>query len=233
MSIKHFLTLTAMIFIVASVFFKFQSTESLGSRLTLASTKPEVVAKSKVIVKPLKADVVVITPIKNRPLQAQVLNETPLQDKIEQDQEQEYISSALQLINSPQHEQRIEGLEALSTYQKPETEAVLAQLLVNDENAEVRNMAALNLGSFHKLLDSTLYDLMFALADTSKEVRFSALSTLENTLAGLEKASDNYQTIYAQLSLKASSKELPHDIGEAISKIVAQEALKLSTPSNI
>ena len=225
-----------MILIVVSVLFKFQSTDSLDAPLMLAPTKPDVVVKSEIIVEPqtsvYKADVERVAPINNKPLQARVLDETTLQDKIEQDQAQEYLNSALQLINSPQHEQRIEGLEFLSVYQKPETEAVFARLLVTDENAEVRNMAALNLGSFHTLLDSTLYDLILALADPSKEVRFSALSTLENTMTSLDKASTSYQNIYAQLSLKATSTELPQDIREAMSQIVNQDALKPSNPSN-
>ena len=77
-----------------------------------------------------------------------------------------------------------------------------------------------------------MYDLILALADPSKEVRFSALSTLENTMTSLDKASTSYQNIYAQLSLKATSTELPQDIREAMSQIVNQDALKPSNPSN-
>ncbi|MEY3788114.1 MAG: hypothetical protein RLZ75_2321 [Pseudomonadota bacterium] len=145
-----------------------------------------------------------------------------LQDEIQLEQEQ--ITTAIELINSTDNEERIEGIELLGAYPNPESEAILAQLLTNDEASNIRNVAALSLGAFEVLVDSTINDLISALADESEDVRFSALSTLENYMQGLEEVSDSRKTIHSQLTAKTLTSELPQDTRDALTDILSDES---------
>ena len=144
-----------------------------------------------------------------------------LEDEIQPEQEQ--ITTAMELINSADNEERIEGIELLGAYPNPESEAILTQLLTNDEASDIRNVAALSLGAFEVLLDSTINDLISALADESEDVRFSALSTLENYMLGLEEVSVSRKTIHSQLTAKTLSSELPQDTRDALTDILSDE----------
>lgn len=144
-----------------------------------------------------------------------------LEDEIQLEQEQ--ITTAMELINSADNEERIEGIELLGAYPNPESEAILTQLLTNDEASDIRNVAALSLGAFEVLLDSTINDLISALADESEDVRFSALSTLENYMLGLEEVSVSRKTIHSQLTAKTLSSELPQDTRDALTDILSDE----------
>ena len=144
-----------------------------------------------------------------------------LQDEIQLEQEQ--ITTAMELINSADNEERIEGIELLGAYPNPESEAILTQLLTNDEASDIRNVAALSLGAFEVLVDSTINDLILALADESEDVRFSALSTLENHMLGLEEVSDSRKRIHSQLTAKTLSSELPQDTRDALTDILSDD----------
>jgi len=144
-----------------------------------------------------------------------------LQDEIKLEEEQ--ITTAMELINSADNEERIEGIELLGAYPNPESEAILTQLLTNDEASDIRNVAALSLGTFEVLVDSTIHDLISALADESEDVRFSALSTLENHMLGLEEVSDSRKRIHSQLTAKTLSSELPQDTRDALTDILSDE----------
>ena len=130
----------------------------------------------------------------------------------------------MELINSADNEERIEGIELLGAYPNPESEAILTQLLTNEEASDIRNVAALSLGAFEVLVDSTINDLILALADESEDVRFSALSTLENYMLGLEEVSDSRKTIHSQLRAKTLSSELPQDTRDALTDILSDES---------
>jgi hypothetical protein len=145
-----------------------------------------------------------------------------LQDEIQLEQEQ--ITTAMELINSADNEERIEGIELLGAYPNPESEAILTQLLTNEEASDIRNVAALSLGAFEVLVDSTINDLISALADESEDVRFSALSTLENYMLGLEEVSNSRKTIHSQLTAKTLSSELPQDTRDALTDILSDES---------
>lgn len=144
-----------------------------------------------------------------------------LQDEIKLEQEQ--IATAMELINSADNEERIEGVELLGAYPNPETEVILAQLLVNDQAFDIRNVAALSLGAFEVLIDSTINDLMTALTDESEDVRLSSLSTLESYMLGLDEGSDSRKTIHAELTTKLSSNKLPQDTHDALAEILRDE----------
>ena len=73
------------------------------------------------------------------------------------------------------------------------------------------------------LVDSTINDLILALADESEDVRFSALSTLENYMLGLEEISDSRKTINSQLTAKTLSSELPQDMRDALTEILSDD----------
>lgn len=145
-----------------------------------------------------------------------------LQDEIKLEQEQ--ITTAMELINSADKEERIEGVELLGAYPNPESEAILTQLLTNDQASDIRNVAALSLGAFEVLVDSTINDLISALVDESEDVRFSALSTLENYMLGLEEVSVSRKTIHSQLTAKTLSSELPQDTRDALTDILSDES---------
>jgi hypothetical protein len=68
------------------------------------------------------------------------------------------------------------------------------------------------------------HDLISALADESEDVRFSALSTLENYMLGLEEVSNSRKTIHSQLTAKTLSSELPQDTRDALTDILSDES---------
>ncbi|MFN5745143.1 MAG: HEAT repeat domain-containing protein [Methylococcaceae bacterium] len=150
----------------------------------------------------------------------------PAPDEIEDEAqiEREQIAAAMALLYSTNNEERIEAVEQLGAYPSPETEATLSQLLTTDTNAEVRNAAALSLGSLDTPSDSTINGLVNALADQNEDVRFSALSTLEDFMLGLEEDAPNYKKIQGELKAKAASQGVPKDTREAISEILRDQA---------
>jgi exonuclease VII large subunit len=150
----------------------------------------------------------------------------PASDEVEDEAqiEREQIAAAMALLYSTNNEERIEAVEQLGAYPSPETEATLSQLLTTDTNAEVRNAAALSLGSLDTPSDSTINGLVNALADQNEDVRFSALSTLEDFMLGLEEDAPNYKKIREELKAKAAGQGVPKDTREAISEILRDQA---------
>lgn len=161
----------------------------------------------------------VITQQKSQPSKTQV--NVLLQEEIELEQEQTTL--ALELINSTDNEERTEGIEILSAYPKPEFEIILAQLLANDDEPDIRNVAALGLASFDVLSDASISDLMTALNDKSEDVRLNSWSTLDNYLMGLEEESHSRKMILSQLTTKLTNKEIPEDISETIKESLESE----------
>ena len=137
--------------------------------------------------------------------------------------EREQISAAMTQLNSSNDEERIEAVEQLGAYPTPETEATLGQLLIADANAEVRNAAALSLGSLEEPSDATIAALMSALEDQNEDVRFSALSTLEDFMLGQEEGSKNYQRIHDGLAMKANSSSMPQELRDSIKEILRDQ----------
>lgn len=161
----------------------------------------------------------VITQQKSQPSKTQV--NVLLQEEIELEQEQTTL--ALELINSTDNEDRTEGIEILSAYPKPEFEIILAQLLANDDEPDIRNVAALGLASFDVLSDASISDLMTALNDKSEDVRLNSWSTLDNYLMGLDEESHSRKMILSQLTAKLTNKEIPEDISETIKESLESE----------
>jgi HEAT repeat protein len=100
---------------------------------------------------------------------------------------------------------------------------ILAQLLITDNDPDVRNAAAQGLGAFDMPLDSTIADLVNALEDEAEEVRLSALSTLQGYLLSQEKDTESYKKIDLALKNKASSNNTPADIREAIDTFLKEQ----------
>lgn len=138
--------------------------------------------------------------------------------------EREQIAEALSHLSSQKEEERIEAVEQLGAYPSPDTEATLSQLLTTDSNPEVRNAAALSLGSLDVPSDSTLASLLTALDDQSEDVRFSALSTLEDFMLGQDEDSQTYKRIRSGLSAKVDSQSLSEDLKDSIKEVLKDPA---------
>jgi hypothetical protein len=148
----------------------------------------------------------------------------PPDEVMDDDQiEKEQIAEAMTQLGSSNDEERIEAVEQLGAYPSPETEATLGQLLTTDANAEVRNAAALSLGSLDEPSDATIAVLMSALEDQNEDVRFSSLSTLEDFMLGLEEDAPNHQRIQDGLKLKAASRSIPEDLKESINEVLKDQ----------
>lgn len=145
-------------------------------------------------------------------------------DEMAEDEEveREQISAAMTQLSSTNDEERIEAVEQLGAYPNPETEATLSQLLISDANAEVRNAAALGLGSLEEPSEATIAALLSALGDANEDVRFSALSTLEDFMLGQEDDSNQYRRIHDGLTAKAASQNLPQDLRDSINEIIRE-----------
>ena len=152
-------------------------------------------------------------------------------DEMAEDEEveKEQISAAMTQLSSTNDEERIEAVEQLGAYPNPETEATLGQLLITDANAEVRNAAALGLGSLEEPSEATIAALMSALDDANEDVRFSALSTLEDFMLGQEDDSSQYRRIHDGLTAKAASQSLPQDLRDSINEII-RDPQAIETP---
>lgn len=154
-------------------------------------------------------------------------------DEMAEDEEveREQISAAMTQLNSTNDEERIEAVEQLGAYPNPETEATLSHLLIADRNPEIRNAAALGLGSLEEPSEATIGALLSALDDANEDVRFSALSTLEDFMLGQEEDSNLYRRIHDSLSAKAASRGLPEDLRDSINEIIRDQQLG-DTPDN-
>jgi hypothetical protein len=137
--------------------------------------------------------------------------------------EKEQIAEAMAQLNNSNQEERVEAVEQLGAYPNPETEATLGQLLTTDASPEVRNAAALSLGSLDEPTEATVAALMAALEDQNEDVRFSALSTLEDYLLGQEEDSPNYRRIKDGLRLKAGSRSVPDELKESINEVLRDQ----------
>ena len=213
MPISRILLITLLIssIIVAAVFYNLESDHSedepTGSVTESApSPKPEAAPSPKA--PPLSMDEDSLSP-----------DEMADDDQIEKEQ----VAEAMTQLGSSNDEERIEAVEQLGAYPSPETEATLGQLLTTDANAEVRNAAALSLGSLDEPSDATIAALMSALEDQNEDVRFSALSTLEDFMLGLEEDAPNHQRIQDGLKLKAASRSVPEDLKESINEVLKDQ----------
>jgi HEAT repeat protein len=138
----------------------------------------------------------------------------------EEHSEQTQVYRATHLIDSSKEADRLEGVEMLGAYPTIDSEALLTKLLLNDTSSQVRNAAALSLGSVEEPLDSTIHDLLTALEDESEDVGLNALSILENYILGLEETSDRYQIVRFQLTDKAASNQLTQNIRDTINQVL-------------
>ena len=142
--------------------------------------------------------------------------------KDEDYRKQALIINSMELVKSAEDKERIEGVEQLVAYPSVESEMKLTQLLLTDSNSEVRNAAALSLVSIKSPSYATIDDLISALEDESKDVRFSALSTLQDYVLRQENNLEYGQKIQSELTYKIGNKNFPDDTRDAINEMLKE-----------
>lgn len=145
--------------------------------------------------------------------------------------EREQIAEAMKRLTSPTESERVEAVEQLGAYPNPQTEATLSQLLAGDSSADVRNAAALSLGSLEAPSTATVSTLLSGLKDQSEDVRFSSLSTLEDFMLSQEEESPLYQSIRTGLQDMGQSTGLPDDLRDSINEVLKDPNTQLA-PGN-
>jgi hypothetical protein len=193
------------------------------------TTPPEPPAETE---KPQTAKPAVPPAVKQKPAPTQNTAPTlpspmpPLDEsgsEYEEQTEEQQLATAREQLNSANPEQRIEGAEQLAAFPSKETEALLAQVLATDPEAEVRNAAVQSLGYVESPTDSTIDIVMAALEDRNEDVRTSALSTLEDFMVESGEDSKRYGKILAGLKAKAASRATPKDMREAIRDVLEDQ----------
>jgi HEAT repeat protein len=134
--------------------------------------------------------------------------------------EKSELARAQQLLASTNEYQRIEGLKLLGAYPSPVNEVILVGYLKSQENPKIRSTAALSLSTLGRPSASTIDTLLSTLEDSSEDVRFSALSTLEDYLIFAKQDSAINQRIREGLRVKLEAKRLQSDIQRDIDDIV-------------
>ena len=130
--------------------------------------------------------------------------------------------NSMELVRSAEDKERVEGVEQLVAYPSVEAEMIFTQLLLTDSNSEVRNAAALSLVSIKSPSYATIDDLISALEDESKDVRFSALSTLQDYVLRQENNLEYGQKIQSELTYKIGNKNFPDDTRDAINEMLKE-----------
>lgn len=137
-------------------------------------------------------------------------------DTEDKDSESEQLKLAKQLLESKKPSDRIEAAERLSAYPSLEMEAILLKVLSEDGNSDVRNAAAVGLGSLEDPSRASISGLLNAIDDSQENVRFSALSTLEDYLLGLDPQSQGFLAISNGLRSKLENRKLPTNLRASI-----------------
>jgi HEAT repeats len=221
MSISRILLITLLISsgIVALALFNLDSGTPEGDATEEASSE----ARSKPKADSPQAPNLQGTPQANAP----VLDTAAEDAEIEREQ----IAEAMKRLTSPTESERVEAVEQLGAYPNPQTEATLSQLLAGDSSADVRNAAALSLGSLEAPSPATVSTLLSGLKDQSEDVRFSSLSTLEDFMLSQEEESPLYQNIRTGLKDMAQSTGLPDDLRDSINEVLKDPNSQLA-PGN-
>lgn len=144
--------------------------------------------------------------------------------------EREQIQEAMKLLSSPTETERVEAVEQLGAYPNPQTEVTLTQILAGDSSADVRNAAALSLGSLENPSPATISTLMGGLKDASEDVRYSALSTLEDFLLSQEENTPLYLNIRNGLEAMSQTGGMPEDLKESIAEVLKGQVQPGSEP---
>jgi len=139
---------------------------------------------------------------------------------VDETNEKEEVARAQKLLTSNDDKQRIEGLELLGAYPSRVNEVILVWYLKSQENPEIKSTAAISLSTLETPTPATIDALLDALADSSEDVRFGALSTLEDFLTMEENNSSIHRHIRAGLKSRLQSKRLQADIAKDIDEIV-------------
>ena len=139
---------------------------------------------------------------------------------VEDTAEKSELARARQLRTSTKEQQRIEGLKLLGAYPSLVNEVILVGYLRSQENPKIRSTAALALSTLGKPSASTIDSLLSALDDSSEDVRFSALATLEDYLILVKQDPAAQQRIREGLRAKLQSNRLQADIQKDIDDIV-------------
>ena len=134
--------------------------------------------------------------------------------------EKKEMARAQQLIASTNEQHRIEGLKLLGAFPNPMNEVILVGYLRSQENPNIRSTAALALSTLGKPSASTIDTLLSTLEDSSEDVRFSALATLEDYLILVKQDPASQQRIRDGLRAKLQSNRLQADIQKDIDDIV-------------
>jgi hypothetical protein len=145
---------------------------------------------------------------------------TPTISDEESRNEKEQIALAMQLLASSNDHQRIEGLELLGAYPSPNSEAILVEFLKGEGSPEIRSTAATSLATMEIPSVSTIETLMNTLEDRSEDVRYGALSTLEDYLIMADKGSPIQQRIHSGFIKKFTGNNLSEDIRKDVQEII-------------
>lgn len=137
--------------------------------------------------------------------------------------ERQQVADALKKLTSALESDRIEAVEQLGAYPTPDTETTLTKVLATDTSADVRNAAALSLGSLEAPSAATLSTLLAAIKDPSDDVRFSALSTLEDFMLGQDEDAPIAKTIRGGLDALIQSNSLPDDLKDSIREVLRNQ----------
>jgi hypothetical protein len=134
--------------------------------------------------------------------------------------EKRELARAQQLLASTNEQHRIEGLKLLGAFPSPINEVILVRYLRSQENPKIRSTAALSLSTLGIPSASTIDTLLSTLEDSSEDVRFSALATLEDYLILVKQDPAAQQRIREGLRAKLQSNRLKADIQKDIDDIV-------------
>jgi HEAT repeat. len=118
----------------------------------------------------------------------------PTAEELEQEKifDAQRVAQAIENLKSTDVHQRIVATETLNAYQTPESERQLADTLLSDDNAKVRQTAAQSLALFKVLSDCAVKGLFKALYDKDEQTRKESLDTLLSYIVRLGDSNDKF-----------------------------------------
>ena len=134
--------------------------------------------------------------------------------------DQESMDEAKRSLQSQDSEERIAGIEQLSSEPNEEAETLITNILKTDTNADVRSAAAQNLLAFDNPSESAISALLAALQDASEDVQTSALDTLESIVSAEESESDRYLVVVSELKNAAKSAKLKAETKKSLKEFL-------------
>jgi HEAT repeat protein len=153
----------------------------------------------------------------------------PTAEELEQEKnyDAKQVELAIEKLKSSNVHQRIAATETLNAYQIPESERQLSETLLHDENAQVRQAAALSLYLFKELSDRTVDALLKALHDDDKQTRRESFNVLISYALRVNFNDNKFQGVLNKLRKKVRSRHLDQDIRSDLKRFIKdQEPVK-------